>query len=268
MRTDRLPGPGETLIGATQQRFPGGKGANQALAAQRLGASVALHACVGRDDMSEEALSALRAAGVDLRHCIVTEDAPTGVALIVVDRAGENQIVVASGANARLRAARLDPTETMGLLCQLECPIDAVAETVAAFPGFVCLNLAPALPVPEAMLQRADLIVVNEGEAAYYGSALEAAPGMVAVTHGERGAVLLRAGEEIARSPSPEVSAVDTTGAGDAFCAALTVALLKGAPPAEALSVSCAVGALCVTRPGAQPSFPTLEEAEAFMRRL
>ncbi len=258
-----LPAPGETVTGATLARHPGGKGANQALAAQRLGADVKLVARVGADSLADEALSLLYAEGVDLSACTVDEAAATGVALIAVAAGGENQIVVAPGANAAFTPRHLPHTTPGALICQLELPLDTVAEAVAQASGFVCLNLAPAAEMPPQTLARADLIVVNETEAAFYGEALHALPGLIAVTWGAKGAGLYRAGQQIAAAAPPPVTALDTTGAGDAFVGALTVALLEGQAPEAALKFACAAGALAATRAGAQPSLPTRAEVDA-----
>jgi ribokinase len=258
-----LPAPGQTVTGAALVRHPGGKGANQALAAARLGARVSLVARVGRDAMAGEALALLRQEGVDLAGCTVDDDAPTGVALIAVSHDGENQIVVAPGANAMFTPGRLAAPVDGALICQLELPADTVARAVAAARGFVCLNLAPALDLPDEVMARADLIVANEAEAAVYGDRLRRMPSLVAVTLGARGARLHRAGRTIAEATPPSVIAVDTTGAGDAFVAALTVALLEDRGHPEALSFACAAGALAATRPGAQPSLPRRSEVDA-----
>ena len=261
-----LPAPGETVTGATLARHPGGKGANQALAARRLGAEVRLVARVGADAMADEALALLRQDGVDVAGCIADPSAPTGVALIAVDAMGENLIVVAPGANASFAPEGLAAPVEEALICQLELPIATVARAVASARGFVAVNLAPAADVPQAVLDRADLIVVNEAEAAFYGDRLHGTRGMVAVTLGGRGARLHRGGALIAEVAPPRVVAVDSTGAGDAFVAALTVALLEGREPEAALAFACAAGALTATRPGAQPSLPWRAEIEALSR--
>lgn len=258
----RLPSPGETVTDARLSRHPGGKGANQALAARRLGADVSLVARVGDDSFADEALALLRAEGVDLSHCTADVAAATGVALIAVAGDGENQIIVAPGANLEVRPENL-PVVGGALICQLELPVETVAAAVAAAEGFVCLNLAPAAPVPPDALARADLVVVNETEAAFYGSALHAASGLVAVTWGAKGAGLFRGGVQIASAAPPPVRAIDATGAGDAFVAALTVALLEQMDIDTALRFACAAGALAATRPGAQSSLPTRAEVEA-----
>lgn len=260
-----LPRPGETVTGATLARHPGGKGANQALAARRLGAEVALVGRVGRDPMAAEALALLRAGGVDLTGVAVDDTAPTGVALIAVDPSGENQIVVAAGANHGVSPQALPARFDGPLVLQLELPVGTVEAAVARAADFVCVNLAPAAPVSDGLLGRADLLVVNEGEAAFYGEALHRGAGRVVVTLGARGAVMFEGGREIARAAPPAVRAVDATGAGDAFVGALCVALLEVQAPEAALRFACAAGALAATRPGAQPSAPTRAEVEAII---
>jgi ribokinase len=263
----RLPTPGETITGATLSRFPGGKGANQALAARRLGADVKLVACVGDDAAAVEALAMLREGGVDLSRVQVLEDSQTGVALICVEPTGENQIVVAPGANVQMDPATLMLDSADALICQLEIPVDVIARAADEFRGFFCANLAPAKEIDAAVLQRADLVVVNETEAEWYGNTLEACGGLIAITCGSRGASLRQGGALIAEAVPPVVTAVDTVGAGDAFTAALTVALVEGDDPLKALRFACAAGAAAATRSGAQPSLPTREEVESLLRQ-
>ena len=262
---DRLPVAGETVTGATLERFPGGKGANQALAARRLGADVSLIACVGNDAEADAALALLRAGNVDLSGCKVTESTTTGIALISVANHGENQIVVAPGANRELDEADISLPAADALICQLEVPVSTLDKIAQRFAGFFCINLAPAMNVPEALIERADLIIVNETEAAFYGDALVGTRGMVARTFGADGAELVKAGTTIARAAAPSIDAVDTTGAGDTFTAALTVALMQGRPEEDALKFACAAGAAAATKAGAQPSLPTRDEVEQFL---
>jgi ribokinase len=248
-RCERLPRPGETVSGAEFVRYPGGKGANQAVAAARLGADVRFIGCVGRDKHAEEALSGLREAGV---ACDVREvDVPTGVALILVDAAGENQIVVAPGANALVGGFTIGEVEAV--LCQLEIPDAAIREAASQAP-FLCLNAAPARPIDV----EPDLLVVNR----YEYEALGRPVCLVALTLGREGAVLLEDGREVARAVPPPVEAVDGTAAGDAFTACLLVSLLEGRSREEALRRACAAGALAASRPGAQPSLPTADEVD------
>jgi ribokinase len=252
-RSERLPRPGETLTDATFARYPGGKGANQAVAAARLGAEVTFVGAVGGDTFADEALAGLREAGVET---ILERGGTTGVAVILVDDDGENVIVVAPGANAELR----DPQATGAVLCQLEIPVEAVATAAAQAERFF-LNAAPAKTVPAELVRAAELLVVNR----YELEALPATPRVTALTLGEEGAVLLERGEEVARAAAPRVEAVDGTAAGDAFTACLIVSLLEERDPQEALRRACAAGSLAASRPGAQPSLPTAGEVDALL---
>jgi ribokinase len=251
VRVPTLPRPGETVAGGTFAQVPGGKGANQAVACARLGAEVTLIGAVGRDAVAEEALSGLRQGGVALRLAQAAEH--TGVALIQVDAAGETTISVAPGANATLGAVELPEHEAV--LCQLEVPDEAVLSAWEGAAGMFCLNAAPARPIEVDP----DLTVVNRLEL----DTLSRRDGLVAVTLGAEGAVLLDDGEEIARATPPAVDAVDGTAAGDAFTACLLVSLLEGRSEDEALARACAAGALAASRFGAQPSLPTAAEIDA-----
>jgi ribokinase len=253
-RAERLPRPGETVSGARFSRVPGGKGANQAVAAARLGARVAMLGCVGRDQPAEEALAGLREAGVEER--LLVKDAPTGIALVTVDAAGETTIVVAPGANAELRPEDLAIGGADAVLCQQEIPAETVVRAAELSPRFF-LNAAPA----RAGAPEAELTVVNRLEL----EALGERRGLVCLTSGAEGAVLLEDGEEAARAAPPRVDAVDGTAAGDAFTACLVVSLLEGRPRDEALQRACAAGALAASRFGAQTSLPTAEEVDALL---
>ena len=259
-----FPQPGETLTNAVVSRFPGGKGANQALAAHRLGASVFMVGRVGQDPAADEALDSLRREGVNLDYCKTLADHATGLALILVNAEGENQIVVAPGANAAFDAAHLELPPTDACIAQLEVPVETILKAARANDSFFCLNAAPAKPVPHELLEHVDLLVVNEIEAKALGSELDSYRGLLASTHGARGAELSRNGKQVAVAKPPRVNVIDTTGAGDAFTAALTVSLVGGMPPQTALERACIVGALATTRPGAQSS-PTLEEVLQLM---
>lgn len=264
-----LPQAGETVTGAQFAQHPGGKGANQALAARRLGADVHMVGCVGDDALAEPALALLRRDGVDVSNVMSELGTATGVALIAVSPEGENQITVASGANTRV-----GPSDVAGLptcdviLSQLEVPVTAVeaATRLAAETGaLMAINLAPAMGVSPQLLKDADLLIVNEIEAAFYGDALHERGGLVALTLGGEGAALFKMGQEIARVPAFDVEVVDTTGAGDTFCGALAVALAEGQPPEQALRFASAAAALAVTRPGAQPSLPKRAQVDALL---
>ncbi|MBY9065803.1 ribokinase [Hyphomonas sp. WL0036] len=261
-----LPKAGETVTGARLARHPGGKGANQALAARRLGAEVRLIAAVGNDDMAEEALKLLRAGGVDLSATQYINGETTGVALIAVSEEGENQIVVCPGANEALDPGDVEGMDIKHMMGVLEVPAATLLAAAERTTGFIALNLAPAMPVPPTLLERASLLVVNETEAAFYGDALHAPGRYVAISLGGAGAELWKDGAKITSARPPEVHVIDTTGAGDTFSAALTVSLINGKPPEEALRYAVTAGALACTRPGAQPSLPRRAEVEALLR--
>jgi ribokinase len=250
---DRLPRPGETVTGASFARYPGGKGANQAVACARLGADVTMIGAVGDDSFAAEALAGLRDTEIALR--LTDSASPSGIAVILVDAAGETQIVVAPGANSDLGVVALPEHEAV--LCQLEVPDAAVVSAWEACTGVFCLNAAPARHIQVDP----DLTVVNR----YELEMLARRDGLVAVTLGAEGAILLEDGEEVARAEPPQVDVVDGTAAGDAFTACLLVSLLEERHYEEALRRACAAGALAASRPGAQPSLPTADEVDAIV---
>jgi ribokinase len=247
-RVAAFPRPGETISGSAFERFPGGKGANQAVAAAKLGARVRMIGAVGEDLLADEALAGLMAAGVELD---LQRTGTTGVALILVADDGENQIVVVAGANGEVRPQ----TPTGAVLCQLEVP-DEVVSAAARGASFFALNAAPA----RAVDLEPDLLIVNrlEHEVVSRGK-------LVAVTFGAEGAALYEDGREVARATPPRVDAVDGTAAGDAFAACLVVSLLEGRPRDDALRRACAAGAVAASRHGAQSSLPDLAELEAIL---
>jgi ribokinase len=252
-RVERLPQPGETLTGASLERIPGGKGANQAVAAARIGAEVTLVGAVGTDAFADGALDGIAREGIRL---IVDRRGETGIALILVGRVGENQIVVVPGANATVEPVTVDGP----VLCQLEIPIEAV-EAAAQGDGPFFLNAAPAKPIPSNLVERCDLVIVNR----YELEALPVPPRLTALTLGEEGAVLLENGREIARARPPRVDAVDGTAAGDAFTGCLVVSILEGRDHEEALQRACVAGAIAASRFGARPSLPTAAEVDAML---
>jgi ribokinase len=252
-RVPRLPSPGETVSSISFAQFFGGKGANQAVAAARLGARVRMIGAVGSDRFSSPARDNLAREGVDVSE-VFHAGTDTGTALIFVDDAGENQIVVVPGANALVSA---DDVKVDGaVLCQLELPDEAV-HAAAAQAGFFCLNAAPARPVD----LEPDLLVVNRLERELVGDRGR----LTAVTLGAEGAILVEDGVEVARARPPQVEAVDGTAAGDAFTACLLVSLLEGRERDEALRRACAAGGLAASRLGAQPSLPTAPEVDAIL---
>jgi ribokinase len=286
-RVPRIPQPGETIIGGDFHTVPGGKGANQAVAAARLGAQVSMVGRVGCDAFAESLLNNLTAAGVDHSFVIQDPEAATGVALIAVNDAGQNSIVVVSGANMRLSPADVDGAEATiasadALLLQLESPLGTViraAEVAHSHGVIVILNPAPARSLPAALMSLVDVLVPNESETALLTglpigdqAQAEAAAatlrgmgvGMVILTLGERGALLAQAGA-IELVPAFEVTPVDTTGAGDAFVGGFAMALAEGRSPAEAVRWGNAAGAVATTRLGAQPSMPTRQAVERLL---
>lgn len=287
VRAPRFPRPGETLIGGPFQTARGGKGANQAVAAARTGGQVRMVGRVGADDFGESLLAGLARDGVDHRRVKRDLDSASGTATIIVDQLGQNCIVVAPGANARLTvedvdAAEADIAAARVLLLQLESPLIAVshAARLARLHGVhVLLNPAPAQPLPPELLASVDILTPNESETASLTGLpvatradLESAaralqrmgPPVIILTLGERGALLAR-GDQTDHFPAFAVTPVDTTAAGDAFVGALAVALAEGRPLPEAVRWGNAAGALATTRPGAQPSLPTRADVEALL---
>ena len=279
------PATGETVLGGHHDRIPGGKGANQAVAAARLGARVAMVGRVGSDDAGRTLRTALQAAGVDCRHLAVDGQAASGLALIGVDRSGDNTIIVSPGANGRVgpddvvAAASLLASAAVTLV-QLEVPAMAVEAAVAASGGKVVLNPAPASLLSSALLKRVDVLVPNRIELAQLAGSAEAgglaaveemARGLpvptVVVTLGADGALLVAGGDAVVL-PAPPVEAVDTTGAGDAFCGAIAEALARGVAIDEATARAVHAGSLATTRRGAQPSLPTGAQVNASLARL
>ena len=281
-----LPAPGETVSGGQFMIAGGGKGANQAVAAARLGAAVTFVARIGDDLFGRQTLDALRQEALDLSYLVVDPEAASGVALIVVGASGENSIAVAPGANdllspADVRRARAGIESAKMLLIQLETPLDTVraaVELAHAAGVRVILNPAPAPPpgTLDDILPQVDVLTPNEGEvvalAGTEGDIAAAAHNLVArgvpavvVTLGSDGAVIVTA-DDTTHVPAFSVDAVDTTGAGDAFNGGLAVALSGGQPLADAVRFANACGALAATRPGAQPSLPTASEVEEFLQ--
>ena len=273
----RLPRPGETVLGNDYALLPGGKGANQALAARRAGAEVVLAGAVGGDSFAGIALDLLRRANVDTRLVRIVEQ-PTGCAAIMVSSEAENMIAVAPGANSSTRSDQV-PDELLGagttLVTQMEVPPSETALLIRrqrARGGYSLLNLAPALPVDTALLEEIDLVVANEGEAAAMGSSPERLAeqlrhGLV-VTRGAAGAVaLLREGTSI-EVPALAIEPTDTTGAGDTFVGVLAAALDLGATLETALRrASAAAGLACLAR-GAQTAMPDSLAITAAINRL
>lgn len=279
VRAPRIPAPGETILGGHFQTFPGGKGANQAVAAARLGAAVSLVGCLGRDAFGDTLLENLADSGVNSDNVARDEGVATGVALIVVDEAGENSIVVASGANMKVDESQVEAAERViaaaqVLVLQLEVALPAVmrAAQIAHQHGVpVVLNPAPARELPGEFFSLVDVLVPNESEAALLTGAepgqaahrlLERGVGSVVITMGGQGAQLTTRGQEPVQYDAFKIKPVDTTAAGDAFVAGLAVHMSAGHPLEDAIRWGNAAGALAAMRPGAQPSLPTRDEVE------
>ncbi len=291
----RFPVAGETLLGGDYARHPGGKGANQAVAAARAGGDVAMIGRVGADAFGEALVDGLTSDGVATEAVAALPDAPTGVAFISIDPSAQNTIIVAPGANARLAPDDLEPARFDGarvVVLQLEVPLETTLRAARLGHGAgarVVLNLAPAQPLTAAQLADVDLLLVNETEAAGLtgidvgGVARDPERAAAALTELVPAAVLTlgaagAAWAELTAAdtgglattglvPGFTVDAVDTTAAGDAFAGALAVRLAQGAALPEAVRYANAAGALAATRPGAQPSLPTAAEIDAFVAR-
>lgn len=255
--TARAPERGETVADGVLTRGPGGKGANQAVAAARLGAAVRLVGAVGADAAGTTILESLASAGVDISP-VQRVAGETGTAIIVVDSTGENSIVVCSEANSRIEASRVEVPPHGAVLAQLEVADDVIEQAVAATDGFVAINASPARMLSAAVRDRVDLVIMNEHEYAALPG-LWTAP-LVAVTLGSRGARLLARGEVVAESNGRAARAVNSVGAGDAFAAALTLGILRGDPLPEALHRACLVGAAAVEDAHSQPALQRLDD--------
>lgn len=278
-RVGRLPRPGETVLGTGHSTDTGGKGANQAVAAARLGRSVAMVGRVGPDPAGQKVTEVLEREGIDVHGVTVDDVVPTGQAFITVDQTGENMIVVSPGANATLSVRDLERSaariaDATVLLLQLEVPLEVVHHAATLCPGIVILNPAPAGDLPAGLLEETEVLVPNRTElSALTGTdpagSVEEIGAQVAslpvrsgvVTLGAEGA-LVAIGDSTTLVPAPPVNAVDATAAGDAFCAALADALCRGRPLLEAAQWAVRVGAATVTRPGAQASLPTPTEVD------
>lgn len=289
VQVSRRPAAGETVLGQDLATHPGGKGANQAVAAGLLQARVALLARVGQDGHGQLLRDSLAAAGVDLSSVIQDPQAPTGVAMITVDEAGDNSIVVAPGANAHLSPADVDAAAqgvrgARVVSVQLEIPVATVQRVVAVMDpqARLVLNPSPPQELPKTVLQRCDPLVLNEHEAAvlvgtevskdvapreWVQTLLRSGPRSVVLTLGAEGA-LVGTGAGIEHVPAQRVEVLDTTGAGDAFTAALCTRLVDGDDLLEAARFATSVAAVAVTRAGAQSSYPSAVEARESAARL
>ena len=278
IRAPRIPGPGETVLGHGFRTFPGGKGANQAVACARAGgAATEMLLALGDDEFAAPIEASLADAGVRI-HVVRTPQEPTGTAFICVSESGENAITVASGANSRLAADDLPPLDgCTHLLMQLETPLESVTAWALAARRAgvtVVLNAAPATALPPELLAMIDVLIINRGELAAIAGSADGIDQCLAridvpcavVTLGEGGCRARSGGELIAHGGIP-VPVVDTTAAGDTFCGVLVAELARAAPLREALGRANAAAALACTRAGAQSSIPTRAAVDEFLRR-
>ena len=281
VRTARHPLPGETVLGHRHFAAAGGKGGNQAVAAARLGGQVTMVGRVGNDQPGTALVAALAAEGIDVGNVTVDGDVGTGLAVITLDEAAENTIVVSAGANATLTAdhvaAASEPLAAATVtLVQLEIPLDAVDQAMVLAGGKVILNPAPAVALPKALLGRVSVLVPNRSELGVLAGRAEpasidevgeaartlAGPASVVVTLGGDGALLVHEGE-LHHVPAPDIDPIDTVGAGDAFCAALADAVTRDEDLLNATRWAVLAGAAACLRAGAQPSMPTPDDVEA-----
>lgn len=291
VRTPRLPAPGETILGTGFSTAPGGKGANQAVAAAKLGAPVKMIGRVGADDFGKTMRSSLNAVGADTQYLVTDNEAATGIASIWVDDRGQNSIIVAPGANARVGRADVDAASAAFrharvLVAQLEIPLETVQYAFQIARKHNCLtvlNPAPAQPLSRKILELVDLVIPNETEAAQLtGMTVQDMTGAhnaanvlkqmgarrILITMGDKGAFFLDDDAPPLPVPPFAVRAVDTTAAGDAFVGALAAARARDKDWTTSLREASAAGALAVTRPGAQPSLPTRAELDEFLNQV
>lgn len=288
MQVDRLPKPGETITGGTYQQVFGGKGANQAIAAVRAGAEVVFISCLGDDSFADQMLPAFGKEGLITEFCVQKNNIPTGIAMIRIDKKGENDISVAPGANhilspAHIKAAEslINEAEWIVLQCEMNPETFAFAIDYASSLGKkILLNLAPASPISDERLAKLQVLIVNETEASYLlgypvkhlVEAQKAAQELrkkvkgVIITLGTKGSYISTTDFE-GHVPSFVVEAVDTTAAGDVYCGSLATALCEDFSMAEAVRFASAAAAIAVTRLGAQTSVPYRKEIDQFLAK-
>jgi len=257
----KLPSRGETVSSAEPAWFPGGKGANQAVAAARMGGNVSMFGAIGADEPGQMCLSALKLSGVNV-DAVKKVSSPTSTALVMVEHSGENQIVVADGANqyASFDAAQISSADAV--IVQFEIPESVIVEVGKAAKGIFCVNAAPVRELSEELASLIDVLIVNEHEFAQLG---EPKSGLVIVTAGAKEVVAYQNGEVVAKSQPPKVEALDTVGAGDTFVGAFVVAYGSGKTIPDSLDLACAASALSTLKLGAQSGMPTASEVEEFL---
>ena len=288
VRTEWMPKAGETVKGESFSTIPGGKGANQAVAVSRMGGAVKMVGAIGLDSFGRELKRSLESAGVDITNVVEKDGVTTGTAFIIVDQAGDNRIISVPGANGRFLPEDVDNVESLIagadiVIMQFEIPIrtiEYVTQLAARHAIPVILNPAPAYFVPDALLKKVSVLIVNESEAELFSGCpvVDINSGFLAaeilrvkgietviVTLGKRGALTVRENLRF-HAPAREVEVVDTTAAGDTFVGAFAVARIEGKEMEEALELAVAAGTLSVTRFGAQPSIPTRQDVQQFLQ--
>jgi ribokinase len=257
----KLPGRGETVSSAEPAWFPGGKGANQAIAAARMGANVSMFGAIGDDEPGQMCLNALAQSGVNT-DSVIKVSSPTSTALVMVEHSGENQIVVADGANQHASFDVSQVSTADAVIVQFEIPESVIVEVGKAANGIFCVNAAPVRELSEELASLIDVLIVNEHEFVQLG---EPKSGLVIVTAGAKEVVAYQNGETVAKSQPPIVEALDTVGAGDTFVGAFVVAYASGKSISESLDLACAASALSTLKLGAQSGMPTASEVAEFL---
>ena len=259
----KLPGRGETVRSAEPSWFPGGKGANQAVAAARMGGNVKMFGAVGNDEPGQMCLAALTESGVAI-DSVLKVSSPTSTALVMVEHSGENQIVVADGANQYAAFDTAQIASADAVIVQFEIPESVIIEAGKTANGIFCVNAAPVREISDELAGLIDVLIVNEHEFAQLGNP---SSGLVIVTAGAKEVVAYQDGKEVAKVQPPKVEALDTVGAGDTFVGAFVVAYTSGRSVSESLEVACAASALSTLKLGAQSGMPTSAEVNDFISR-
>ena len=259
----KLPGRGETVRSAEPSWFPGGKGANQAVAAARMGGNVKMFGAVGNDEPGQMCLAALTESGVAI-DSVLKVSSPTSTALVMVEHSGENQIVVADGANQYAAFDTAQIASADAVIVQFEIPESVIIEAGKTANGIFCVNAAPVREISDELAGLIDVLIVNEHEFAQLGNP---SSGLVIVTAGAKEVVAYQDGNEVAKVQPPKVEALDTVGAGDTFVGAFVVAYTSGRSVSESLEVACAASALSTLKLGAQSGMPTSAEVNDFISR-
>jgi ribokinase len=257
----KLPGRGETVSSAEPAWFPGGKGANQAVAAARMGGNVSMFGAIGTDEPGQMCLAALEQSGVNV-DAVMRVSSPTSTALVMVEHSGENQIVVADGANQHASFDSTQVSSADAVIVQFEIPESVIVEVGKAANGIFCVNAAPVRELSEELNSLIDVLIVNEHEFAQLG---EPKIGLVIVTAGAKEVVAYQNGKAVATAQPPVVDALDTVGAGDTFVGAFVVAYASGKSISDSLDLACAASALSTLKLGAQSGMPTASEVAEFL---